>query len=251
MLVDVHCHLNFENFDQDRDMVIQNALKTGLSTIINSGTNYKENQETLNLASKYPNIIKASLGLYPTHASKLSDEELEKELEFIKSNKDKIIAIGEVGLDFKSEDDYSKQKAAFLKLIEMSEKIDKPLIIHSRQAEKEVVEMLESTKLKKINFHCFMGSFKLVKKIIDKGWCLSIPPIILRSLHFQGVVNLAPLTNLLTETDSPFLSPPPKLRNEPSNVKLVVQKISELKNTNFEEIKKNIFYNFQEIFLKK
>lgn len=251
MLVDVHCHLSFKEFDHDRDKVIQNAIKKGLNTVINSGTNYKENLETLNLASKYPNIIKASLGLYPTHASKLSDEELERELEFIKINKDKIIAIGEVGLDFKFEDDYNKQKNAFLKIIDLAEKLGKPLVIHSRQAEKEVVEILESTKLKRINFHCFMGNFKLVKKIYDHGWCLSIPPIILRSLHFQGVVNLVPITNLLTETDSPFLSPPPKTRNEPSNVKLVVEKISELKNMDVEETKKNIFSNFQKIFLKK
>ena len=96
-----------------------------------------------------------------------------------------------------------------------------------------------------------MGNFKLIKKIIDRNWCLSIPPIILRSLHFQGLVNLVPITNILTETDSPFLSPPPKVRNEPSNIKLVVEKISELKNMNIDETIKNIFFNFQRIFLKK
>ena len=250
MFIDVHCHLNFEHFDVDRDEVINRAIKTGLKVIVNSGTNHKENLETLDLASKYPHIIKASLGLYPTYVSKLSEDELNKELEFIKLHKDKIIAIGEVGLDHKFEDDHTKQKSAFLKIIKLAEKIDKPLVIHSREAEKEVVEILESTNLKKINFHCFTGNFKLVKKIVDKGWCLSIPPTIIRGLHFQGLVDIVPITQLLTETDSPFLSPPPKVRNEPSNVKIVVEKISEIKNMNVDEAKNNIFSNFQKIFLK-
>ena len=112
-----------------------------------------------------------------------------------------------------------------------------------------MIEMMESTSLKKVDFHCFTGNFKLVKRIVDNGWFLSIPPNILRSLHFQGVVNMVPLSHVLTETDSPYLSPPPKQRNEPAFVVKAIEKIAELKEITVDECKKIVFMNYQKLFL--
>ena len=171
---------------------------------------------------------------------------------YIKQNKDKIIAIGEVDLDFsEGKESGKKQKEIFQKVIQLAEEIKKPLIVHTRKAEEDCIEMLESSGLRNVVFHCFTGNFKLVKKIEDKNWFLSIPPIILRSLHFQGIVQNVSISNLLTETDSPYLAPPPKTRNEPAFVKFSVERISEIKNLTIEETKNLLFKNFQNVFLKQ
>jgi len=253
MLVDVHCHLQSQQFDADRKEVIARCRDSGIVAVITSGTDHTNNVKAMDLAKEY-NIIKASIGLYPDDIVALSEEDIEKELRFVAENKDNIIAIGEIGLDYKNTKDIAareKQKKYFEKLLELAEKLNKPVVLHTRDAESDVISILESTKLKNVVFHCFTGNYKLVKKIADHGWYFSIPPVILRSLHFQGLVKSVPITQLLTETDSPYLAPPPKQRNEPSFVAYTIDKIAEIKNMNRDEVIKNIFANFQRIFLKK
>lgn len=253
MLVDVHCHLQFPQFDADRKEVIARCKDSSVIAVITSGTDHINNVKALEL-SKECGIVKASIGLYPDDIVALSEEEIEKELRFIAENKDSIIAVGEIGLDYKNTKDIAareKQKKYFKKLLELAEKLNKPVVLHTRDAESDVVSILESTKLKNVVFHCFTGNYKLVKKIADHGWYFSIPPVILRSLHFQGMVKSVPITQLLTETDSPYLAPPPKQRNEPSFVACTIDKIAEIKNMSKDEVIRNIFANFQRVFLKK
>jgi len=133
----------------------------------------------------------------------------------------------------------------------LAEKIKKPVVIHSRKAEKECIEIIETFKIKNVDMHCFSGNFKLVKKVQDNGWFFSIPTNIVRLFHFQKIVEETPMSQLLTETDSPYLSPFIEKRNEPSFVVETIRKISEIKKLNEEEVKKLIFMNFQKIFLKK
>lgn len=245
MLVDVHAHLDLEQFSMDLDEVINRARHFGVVSVINNGLNPVSNRKTLELSRKY-DIVKPALGLYPIDALKLSEEELESELEFIKKNKP--IAIGEVGLDYLRSEERDKQKEIFQKIINLAEKLGLPLIVHSRKAESDVVDILESSKLKKIIMHCFNGEQSLVKRVEKNGWFFSIPPIILRSLQFQMIVNQVSTNQLLTETDSPYLAPPPKKRNEPIFVSKVIEKISEIKNLNEDEVKKIIFMNYKNIF---
>lgn len=245
MLVDVHAHLDLKQFELDLDDVINRARSLGVISVINNGLNPVSNRKTLELSKKY-DIVKPALGLYPIDALELSDEELETELSFIRQNKP--IAIGEVGLDYLRSQEKDKQKKIFQRVIALAEELDLPVIVHSRKAELDTVEMLESSKLKKIVMHCFNGEQNLIKRIEDNGWFFSIPPIILRSLHFQLIVNQVSTNQLLTETDSPYLAPPPKKRNEPIFVSKVVEKISEIKNLNQDEVKKIIFMNYKNIF---
>jgi len=250
MLVDIHAHLDFEHFKNDLNQVIENAKKANIKYIINSGVDKKRNLKTLKLAEKY-DIIKASLGIYPTEAEKRTQKELNEQINFIEKNKKNIIAIGEIGLDFyETKENYKEQKELFQKLIPLAEKTKLPVVIHSRKAEKDVIEILESSKLKNIIMHCFSGKFKLVKQIQDNGWYLSIPPIIAFSHHFQKVVETVPLTQIFTETDAPFLSPIKGKRNEPAFIAHTINKISEIKNLDKEEVEKIIFMNFQKVFLK-
>ncbi len=251
MLVDVHAHLHSDAFKQDLSEVIDRAKKVGVVCIIETGLDLETNKKVLDLAEEFK-IIKPSLGLYPTDAVKLTNEQIEENLNFIRQNKDKIIAIGEVGMDFnEGRSSETKQREVFQKVINLAEELNKPIIIHSRKAEEECLEILENSKLKKVIFHCFNGNFKLVKRIENKNWFLSIPPIILRSLHFQSIVQNVSINNLLTETDSPYLAPPPKTRNEPAFVKFSVERIAEIKNLTYEETKNLLYKNFQNIFLKQ
>ncbi len=247
MIIDVHCHLTDNYFKDKIDEVIKNADKNKVISIISNGLNYEDNEKVLNLSKKY-SLVKASLGLYPLDALKLNEKELDNVFDQIKKNKDKIISIGEVGMDFKFDKDVKKQKEIFLKIIELGEKLKKPLIIHSRSAEKEVIELLETSKNKNFLMHCFTGNFKLVKKIFDNGYYLSIPCIINRSKHFQEVVEKFNINQILTETDSPYLSPYKDKLNEPSFINETIKKISEIKKIKIEETEKIIFSNYKKLF---
>lgn len=262
MLVDVHCHLVHEKFSKDLDKVIERAKKVGVKAIISSGVNSVTNKETLEISRKY-DIVKASLGLYPIDLLGKQDEqdgtgltrqiepfELDDELKFIQKNKEKIIAIGECGLDFAFDDvQRGKQMKNFEKIIKFCEKIKKPIIVHSRKAEKECLDLLESSKLKKVLLHCFSGNKKLIKKGYELGYYFSIPPVIVRLQHFQMLSEMIDISRLLTETDAPWLSPFLGKRNEPAYVAESVKKIAEIKKMDRKEVENVIFMNYQKLFL--
>ena len=169
MIVDIHCHLTDPMLLNDVEGIVSRAKKKGLVIINSNGLDIKTNRETLKLAEKF-DIVKPSLGIHPLSIENLTDDQIKNELDFIKSKRDFIFAIGECGLDYSRNIDRGKQISLFKKFIELGEKIKKPLIIHSRQAEKEVLELLETSKSKKFLLHCFTGNFKLVKKIFDNGY---------------------------------------------------------------------------------
>lgn len=245
MLIDIHAHLDFKQFDNDREEVIKKAQKANVKAIINNGTDPETNRKTIELAKKY-NVIKPALGLYPVYGAKLTDEELDEEFKFIESSKP--VALGEVGLDLKELPDLKKQKEVFERFIKLSNKLKIPLIVHSRKAEQETLDCLMSSEAKLVNMHCFSGKISLAKKIEDHGWFLSIPPNIVFSEHFQGLVKAISLSHLLTETDSPFLSNVKGERNEPANVAVTVKKIAELKGLDPLETENNLFLNFSRLF---
>ena len=251
MFVDVHTHLYYPKFESDLDEVIARAKSAGMVSIINAGTDHESNVKVLELTKK-DEILNATLGIYPTTIEKMSEEELDDELKFIKKNKDKILGIGEIGLDFhltKDKELQEKQVNFFKKTLTTLKELNKPFVIHSRKAERECIEILEELKIKKVVFHCFSGKLSLIKRIEGNGWLISIPANIDKSEHFQGAVQKTSISNLLTETDAPFLAPKDKDRSEPSFVINTINKIAELKKLDKEEVKKNIFLNYQRTFL--
>ncbi|MBU0461173.1 MAG: TatD family hydrolase [Nanoarchaeota archaeon] len=257
LLIDVHCHLDHELFKKDIDDVIRRAKDAGVKKIITNGVNSETNRISLALAKKY-DIVEAALGWYPQDALAKEVESgeyplqkqlftLDEELDFIK--KQKFVALGEVGLDYQHATDIPQQKKDFEKIIAFAEKVKKPLIVHSRKAETDVVEMLESLKAKKVVMHCFSGNFKLVKKIMDNGWSFSIPTNVVKSHHFQKIIAEVNISHLLTETDGPYLSPFPGRRNEPAFVLEAVRKIAEIKKLDMTEVENNLFMNYQNMFM--
>lgn len=238
-LVDVHCHLDKDFFGDDIDKVIDRCKKNNCIAFP-VGITPDTNRYVLELQKKYPDVLYPCLGLYPLDALKnelegkdnqaVLDYNIDKELKFIEDNADKIIAIGEVGMDAKNGTDFIAQEKLFRKTIKLAIKLDKPLVIHSRKMEIKVIDTLEEYEFKKIVMHCFGGKHSQVKRIRNNKWYFSIPTNIVRDQHFQKIVKETPLSQLLTETDSPFLSPFKDQRNEPINVKETIKMISKIKN---------------------
>lgn len=247
MLVDVHAHLTDDYFNDKLDLVISNSKKSNLAYIISNGLNLEDNKKVLEISKKYE-IIKPSLGFYPDDIINSTEEEIEINLDFIEKNKNKIIAIGEVGLDLYRNLSLNKQKEIFIRIIELAEKIKKPLIIHSRKAESECIGLLKEFNFKKALFHSFTGNFKLVKEIEKNNWMISIPCNIVRLKHFQDIVKNVDLNRILTETDSPYLSPYKDKMNEPSFIVETIKIISSIKNLEKDEVEKIIFKNYQNFF---
>jgi TatD DNase family protein len=259
-LLDIHCHLTHELFKKDLPQVIERAKKAGVKAVVCSGVNHPTNLEVLELAKKY-DFVKASLGLYPIDLLGLGPDEvgltrqlepinLRKELEFIKGHKREIVAVGECGLDYHwDKNHHEKQKENFQKIIDFVIKLKKPLVVHSRRAELDAFEMLESSSIKKnkVVLHCFEGRKHLLKKAADAGYNFTIPCNIVKLQHFQILVEIADLGQLFTETDAPWLSPFSGKRNEPAFVVGTVKKIAELKKISQEDAAGQIWKNYQKL----
>ncbi|MBT4351228.1 TatD family hydrolase [archaeon] len=250
ILVDVHTHLDF--FDESElDSLIERAKNVGLKSIITQGTNPESNRNSLEISKKY-DVVKLAMGIYPDEAMKLSDEKINDEIKFIQDNKKNIIAIGEVGLDYKgekTEEDIKKQKHVFLEMINIAKKLKIPVIVHSRNAEKDCIEMLEESKHNKIIMHCFGGNHKLVEKIRQLGWSFSVPTNCVRNEHFQKLIKETPIKQLLSETDAPYLSPFKDKRNEPSYIIETIKIMAKLKELDETETANMIYKNYQDMFL--
>jgi TatD DNase family protein len=258
MLIDIHSHLDHPHFADNIDSIIENAKKANLKIILTAGINPETNRKTLELAKKY-DIIKPCLGIYPPetlqteiasgeYPLKENKFDIDEEIKFIQKNKDKIVAIGEVGLDYSQGENKKNQKILFEKMISLAEKTNKPLIVHSRKAEQDCVDILETSKLKKIIMHCFCGKKRLVKKIEDNGWFLTIPTNVVRSEQFQFIAREIPITQLFCETDAPYLSPYKDQRNEPAFVLESYKKIAEIKGMELKEVVNNVWMNWQKTF---
>jgi len=246
ILADVHAHLELI---KNLDKVIENAGKAGVKAIITNGVNPETNRKSLEISDKY-DIVKPALGIYPMDAlsreiNKPNIFDVDEEIDFIRKNK--IAAIGEVGLDYKNGKDKKKQKDVFIKMIKLAEDLEKPLIVHSRQAESDAVKILEKFGYKKIIMHCFNGDKKLVERIIKNDWFFSIPCNVVNSFQLQNIVKQANLSKLLTETDAPFLSPF-NGDNEPAFIKETIKKIAEIKGLDKEETANIIFMNYKNLF---
>ena len=257
LLIDAHSHLDHHLLINKIDEIVKRARNAGLKHIITNGINPETNRICLELSKKY-DIVECGMGIYPRTALKkeieagdypikLEDFDIDEEIGFIKKNKNNIVAISEVGLDFVNGED-AQQIEDFQKMIQLSEELSKPIVIHSRKAEQKAIEMLESSKNKKIIMHCFSGKKSLVKRIADNGWFLTIPTVVVRAFQFQDVIKSVPITQLFCETDSPYLSPYKEQANEPSFVVESYKKIAEVKNMDVIEVANNIYMNWQKVF---
>lgn len=252
-LVDVHCHLDLRQFEKDLKEAIERAGKAGLSAVLQNSLNPASIRKSLQIAERF-DIVRLALGLYPVDALKLSDEEIDSEIDFIKKQINtgtKVLAVGEVGLDYhwvRGREEQARQRKIFEKFIALAEETKKPLIIHSRESEKDAFELLQSSNAKAV-FHCFNGSIALAKKVEDSGYYFSIPASVVFINHFRDLVKQVGIKQLFAETDAPYMNPFRGKRNEPAFVLEAYKMIAELKKKSVEEISEIIMKNYKLIFL--
>lgn len=264
-MTDVHCHLQFKAFENDYDEVIKRAFDAGITKIINVGTKLDSSRNAVEFAEKYENLY-AIVGVHPHHADKhdLESDWLEQ-LEKI-ADHPKVLALGEIGLDYFSYQsngvvDPDLQKKVFLNQIRLAHKLKLPLQIHNRHAGEDILEILESNKklLQKIPgmFHCFAGTKEVLKRALDLGFYIGFDGNITykglapgETITLSELAELTPLDRIVVETDSPYLSPVPERgkRNEPKNVIITTRFIADLKKIPFEKFVKQTDRNVYNLF---
>ena len=254
-MIDSHCHLDHEPLLSDLTNVIQRSKDVGIKKLLTISTSFESFSRIKDLI-KIDEMIYGTIGIHPHESSKdiITSGEIIKNL---KEN-EKIIGIGETGLDFYyNNSEKKKQISSFKEHIEASIETNKPLIVHSRDAEKETFEILNEYKNEKLKIlmHCFTGSKEFSEKLLTLNSYFSASGIITfkNSLDLQNTFKFLPMDNILIETDSPFLAPVPKRgkKNEPSFIDFTATKLAEIKNLSKEDLIKITTDNFNKLFFKQ
>lgn len=241
MLFDSHAHLDVEEFDEDRDELLDKLKKSGISYVLNPGVDLETSQNAIKLAAEYPWIY-AAVGFYPQHTCDM-DEDMFALIEGL-AKKPKVKAIGEIGLDYYW--DYTPhdvQQYWFRRQIQLAIKLNLPIIIHDREAHGDVKDILVEEKAfekTKVLMHCYSGSAEFAKQLLKLGCYFSIagPVTYGNNRKAKAVLSVIPLDHMCIETDAPYLTPEPfrGKRNDPSLVEYTARKIAELKGISFEEV---------------
>lgn len=234
-IIDSHAHLTFDELQKDLDAVLQRSVAAGVSRWITIGTSSDQNKRIISIIEKYENIF-GTIGIHPHYATEISNADIKLVKELSKNKK--IVAIGEIGLDYyrnlaKPDD----QKELFKKLLAISIENQLPVIIHCRDAFDETIEIIDEfkTNLKNVVFHCWGGSTEQTKLLLDSGFHISFTGVITfkKANSAQQAVKIVPLDRMMIETDCPFISPEPMRKqkiNEPALLVHIAAKIAELKN---------------------
>ncbi|MFH0765128.1 MAG: TatD family hydrolase [Calditrichota bacterium] len=241
-LIDTHAHLSDPAFIIDLAAVLEQAQAAGVEKIIAVGETIEDARRNLELAEQYSMILPAA-GLYPTVLDLLQAEQMEA---FIRENAHRLVAIGEVGMDYwkvQEEEERYLQRSIFNYMIDLAIELDLPLNVHSRSAGRAVIEMLLDKGARRVQLHAFDGRVSSALPAVDAGWFFSIPPSALRSEQKRKLVKKLPLECLLLESDSPALGPQPGQRNTPANITIALQAISEIKNKSVMELREILWNN--------
>ena len=204
-MIDTHCHLEQKQYNQDRDKIIE-ACKKSLKAVVTSCANPKDFDLSLLISEKHKDFVFLSAGLHPEYIKEISQKEKDEYLEKIKENKNKIVAVGEIGLDYfwiHENELKEKQREQFKEMISFSKEIKKPLVIHSRNSNEDLVKILEDEDAKKVLLHMFNGK-DLLNRVVENNWLVSISFLIKRSKDYRKVAKLLPLENIVLETDAPW-----------------------------------------------
>ena len=254
MIIDSHCHLDYEPLIDNIDQVLLNAKNNNIINLLTIGTSLESSKKVLEIVNKYPNVYGA-IGIHPNsttgNLAKLD------EIHLLKKKNKKIIAFGETGLDyFYKRSEKNDQILAFEKHIEFSIAENVPVIIHTRDADDDTILIIKKYyKKTKFLIHCFTGQLDFAKDLLNLNCLISFSGIITfkKSNDLRDVVKYVPLERMLIETDSPYLSPDPfrGKSNEPANVKIVAEAVASIKQISFDEVANFTTANFKNFFLNE
>lgn len=258
-LFDSHAHYNDEKFNEDREETLQAVYDEGITKLICAGYSLEASKEAVKIAKEHQNIY-AIVGISPNDIpnqgieyEKMLTQQLRQIQELTKQ--EKVVAIGEIGLDYYwNKENKEEQKLAFQKQIELANQVRLPIVIHTREAIYDTLEILKSeiTPMKKGIFHCCPLNLDLIREGIKLGFYISFagPVTFKNAKNAQEAIQAVPLDKMLIETDSPYLAPEPKrgTRNDSRNVKYIAEKIAQIKGTSVEEVAKSTYENAKKIF---
>ena len=247
MFVDTHCHL-YRSYYEDLDDVIEQIKQSEIYRVINNGCDKNTNIEVIDTTKKY-DIVYGAIGIHPESANDYTQEDLDFVEEHIKDNK--IVAIGEIGLDYYwVKDNKDKQKELFEYQLKLAEKYNVPVIVHSREATQDTIDILKKYNVKGI-IHSFSGSYEVAQIYIKMGYLLGINGVItFKNCNLKDVIEKIDVSNIVLETDSPYLTPAPNRgkRNDPTKVMDIARFIADIKGISVEDLSKEINGNLDRLF---
>lgn len=249
-LIDCHCHLTDEAFDSDRLFIINDLSNFAIRGIINPATNIEDSKKAIALSEKFDNFY-PMVGIHPENVDDITDKDLE-ELEILGKNP-KVVAIGEIGLDYYWKDDNKdKQKEIFIHQLELARKLNLPAVIHVRDSKDDIIEILKDYTDLKIQIHCFSDDLKTLNTYMDMGFYISIGGVVTFSngTNEKVAARNVPIERLMLETDSPYLTPEPYrgLRNDPRRVVEVARTVADLRDMKIDKLAKRCYKNTVEFF---
>jgi TatD DNase family protein len=254
MIIDSHCHLDYEPLINDINQVLLNAKKNNITHLLTIGTGLDSSRKVFEIVERYDNIY-GSVGIHPNSTTNNLDDL--NELLSIKKKSKKIIAFGETGFDyFYKRSEKKDQLYSFEKHIELAILEKVPVIVHTRDADQDTLSVIKKNHLKtKFLIHCFTGNLEFAKKLLELGCLISFSGIITfkKSTDLRSVVKYIPIEKMLIETDSPYLSPDPlrEKSNEPANVKIVAENVALIKKISFEDVANITTKNFKDFFFNE
>ena len=251
-MIDTHCHIDFEDFDSDREEVIKRA-RDCLDNVIVSGYSNESNMKVLQLSKDNENFIYPTFGFHPVSSQNATEEDINVAHENIRKYLNDIVAIGEVGMDYFYVTDKAqreRQQEIFRGFLGLADEYKKPVVMHVRDCEKKAVNIIpEYDNIPYFVFHCYGGSLKTAKKIMKMdNSVMSFSTMLCYSKHHQDLIEKIDLDYVLTETDSPYLAMTKEDRNEPANVTMAVAKIAEIKNMDIAAVDEITTSNARKIF---
>ncbi|NQT65092.1 MAG: TatD family hydrolase [FCB group bacterium] len=245
-IFETHAHLDFPHFDKDRDQLLKKCFNNGIEYILNIGVDEKTCNASIKLAEKYDRIY-ATVGFHPHDATDFNAEFIRK-----KAQHSKVIAIGEIGLDyFRNLSPKDVQKKVFEQQIKIAMELDMPIIVHDRDAHEDCYDILNRNNARNVVFHCFSGDEIFAQKVIEKGWNISFTgTVTYKNSNLENIIRLVPVEKFFIETDSPYLSPHPRRgkRNSPLNLQYIIERISEIRGTTPKKIAEQSYGNACDFF---
>ena len=249
MFIDTHCHLSYDDYD-DISLVIKDNVEAGIDKMIISGCTRSSIEESIKITEEYKNIY-LTIGYHPSEARFTNTDDLKYLEEQIKSNK-KIVGIGEIGLDYHyGKEDIVEQKELFEKQLKLAEKYNLPVVIHTRDATFDTIEILKKYPRVRGDIHCFSGSVETARIYISLGYMLGIGGVVtFKNSNLYKVVENVGLDHIILETDSPYLTPVPHRgeKNSSKYIPLIAKRIAEILDVSIEEVSKKTLANTYKLF---
>ncbi len=232
---DTHSHLEMPRLYPNVDAIVRRAKAAGVIGVVVSAIEPKFYPKALDLKNRFPGFIWPTFGLHPPRAT---PEMVKRCIQSIRKHAEEIVAIGEVGLDYywvKEREPREYQKTAFVQFIQLASELDLPLVVHSREAEGDSIQILKREEAVQVQLHCFNDA-ALVQEAAKQGWVMSVPTSVVSRRRMQRIASAMPLANMLLETDAPYLAPVHGQTNEPANLPHAAVKLAEIKETTPEVI---------------